>query len=111
LLWILLALVNPFLEEFYWRGLLMDYTSNWPAWVSISFTAIIFAANHAVFGINSEINGGIETLIATFVMGLIWGIVYHKTGSLRWTIAGHFLVDFFSVSTPAFLDLFERQQF
>jgi membrane protease YdiL (CAAX protease family) len=76
--WILLALINPFLEEFYWRGLLMDYTKHWEVWVSVSFNAIIFAANHAVFGINSEINSGIETLIATFVMGLVWGIVYQK---------------------------------
>ncbi|MDP5139711.1 MAG: hypothetical protein NWP83_04490, partial [Spirosomaceae bacterium] len=25
--WVILALVNPFLEEFYWRGLLLDYTA------------------------------------------------------------------------------------
>jgi membrane protease YdiL (CAAX protease family) len=28
--WILLALINPSIEEFYWRGLLLDYTKDWP---------------------------------------------------------------------------------
>ncbi len=109
--WIILALVNPFLEEFYWRGLLLNCTASWPKWRSVLFTATIFSANHAIFGINSEINRGIETLVATFIMGVVWAIVYHKTGSLRWTIAGHFFVDFFSVSSAAFLDLFEKQRF
>ncbi|MDP5122079.1 MAG: CPBP family intramembrane metalloprotease [Spirosomaceae bacterium] len=109
--WVILALVNPFLEEFYWRGLLLDYTASWSKWRSVLFTATIFSASHAVFGINSEINRGIETLVANFIMGVIWAIVYQKTGSLRWTIAGHFFVDFFSVSAPAFLDLFEKQSF
>ncbi|MPS71943.1 MAG: hypothetical protein E2590_02225 [Chryseobacterium sp.] len=27
--WILLALINPWLEEFYWRGLLSDFTKKW----------------------------------------------------------------------------------
>ena len=27
--WILLALINPWIEEFYWRGLLLDHTKNW----------------------------------------------------------------------------------
>ena len=26
--WILIALINPWIEEFYWRGLLIDYTKN-----------------------------------------------------------------------------------
>lgn len=56
-------------------------------------------------------NSGVETLIATSIIGVIWVIVYHKTGSLRWIIVGHFLVNFLTVSSAAFLDLFEKQQF
>jgi hypothetical protein len=40
-------------------------------------------------------------------MGLVWSIAFKKTKSLKWLIFGHFLVDFFSLSAPAFLDLFE----
>lgn len=106
--WILLALINPWIEEFYWRGLLLDYTNDWNKWLPAIFTSLIFAGNHAVFGINSELLNGVEILISTFVMGLIWAVVYQKTNSLRWAIFAHFLVDFFSLSAPSFLDLYAK---
>ncbi len=34
-LWLLLALINPWLEEGYWRGLLMDATDRWPGWLAV----------------------------------------------------------------------------
>ena len=109
--WILIALINPFLEEFYWRGLLLDYLSDQTAWVAILFSSFVFSANHIAFGINSEVVSGADTLASTVVMGLVWGTVYHKTKSLRWTITSHFFVDFFNVSSVAFLDLFEKYAF
>jgi len=105
--WILLALINPWIEEFYWRGLLTDYTKKWNTTLSILFTSSVFSANHAVFGINSELFRGPEILISTFVMGIVWAITYKKTNSLRWVILSHFLVDFLNLSAPAFLDLFK----
>ncbi|MBN1409788.1 MAG: CPBP family intramembrane metalloprotease [Spirochaetales bacterium] len=105
--WILLALINPWLEEFYWRGLLMKYTEKWPAWLSILFTGFVFAGNHAVFGVNSVLNSGPTIIVATLVMGLIWALVYHKTKSLRWVIFAHFLTDFFNMSAASFLDLYK----
>jgi len=106
--WILLALINPWLEEFYWRGLLLDYTKNWSNWIAIIFTSLVFALNHAVFGVYSELNSGITVIISTLIMGIIWGLVYKKTVSLRWIILAHFLVDFFNLSAASFLDLFEK---
>ena len=106
--WILLALINPWLEEFYWRGVLLDYTKNWSNWIAIIFTSLVFALNHAVFGVNSELNSGFTVLISTFIMGIIWGLVYKKTYSLRWIILAHFLVDFFNLSAASFLDLYEK---
>ena len=106
--WILLALINPWLEEFYWRGLLLDYTKNWSNWTAIIFTSFVFALNHAVFGVNSELNSGITVIISTFIMGIIWGLVYKKTDSLRWIILAHFLVDLFNLSAASFLDLYEK---
>lgn len=106
--WILLALINPWIEEFYWRGLLLDYTKEWANWMSILFTSSLFALNHIAFGINSEVNSGIELIIVTFIMGVVWAIVYKKTLSVRWLVFSHFLVDFFNLSVPAFLDLFEK---
>ena len=106
--WILLALINPWLEEFYWRGLLLDATQHWPKWTAIMFTSLLFAVNHAVFGVNSELNSGFTVIISTFIMGTVWALVYLKTNSLRWVILAHFLVDFLSLSAAAFLDLFEK---
>lgn len=106
--WFLLALINPWLEEFYWRGLLFEYTKNWSKWSVILFTSIVFAGNHAVFGVNSVLNSGITVVISTLIMGIIWGLVYHKTNSLRWIIFAHFLVDFFNLSAASFLDLYEK---
>lgn len=106
--WILLALINPWIEEFYWRGLLTDYTKTWPNWVSVLFTSSAFAINHIAFGINSEVNSGIDLIIATFIMGIVWATIYLKTGSLRWAIFSHFLVDFLNLSAAAFLDLFVK---
>ena len=109
--WILLALINPWIEEFYWRGLLFEYTQKWSKWSTILFTSSVFALNHAVFGINSELNSGITVVISTFILGLVWGLVYQKTQSLRWIILAHFMVDFLNLSAASFLDLYEKTGF
>ena len=106
--WIILALMNPWIEEFYWRGLLLDYTNTWSNWASILYTSILFAINHAAFGINSKLNSGLEIVLSTLIMGIVWAIVYKKTKSLRWIIFAHFLVDFLGLSAAAFLDLWEK---
>ena len=106
--WILLALINPWIEEFYWRGLLLEYTKNWANWTAILYTSLVFALSHAVFGVNSELNNGLTVMISTFFMGIIGGLVFKKTNSLRWIIFAHFLVDFFNLSASSFLDLYEK---
>lgn len=105
--WLLIALINPFMEEFYWRGLLLDYTTGLKSWVAIVVTSLLFAANHYVFAINSDLFKGLPVFISTLVMGIIWAIVYKKTKSLRWTILSHFLIDFLNLSVPSFLDLYK----
>lgn len=106
--WILLALINPWLEEFFWRGLLFGYIKNWSNRAAVIFTSLVFALNHSVFGLNSELNSGLTVIVSTFIMGIIWGLVYRKTDSLRWIILAHFLVDFFNLSAASFLDLYEK---
>jgi uncharacterized protein len=108
--WLILALVNPWFEEFYWRGLLQDQTKKWSSWIAIPGCALLFSVNHAAFGVNSNLLAGKEILISTFVMGLIWALIYKKTNSLRWAIASHFLVDVLSLSAPSFLDLYKAMR-
>jgi len=105
--WIVLAIVNPWLEEFYWRGLLLDNTSRWNKWIAILFSSLLFAVNHAVFAIHSELMRGPEVFLSTLAMGIVWAVTYKKTGSLRWILVAHFLVDFFNLSVPSFLDLYQ----
>lgn len=104
--WILIALINPWIEEFYWRGLLITYTKEWSPWQTILFTSTVFSLYHIVFGVNSELNSGYTLLIVTFVLGIVWSTLVKKTRSLKWVIFAHFLVDLLSLSSVAFLDLF-----
>jgi len=106
--WLLIAFINPFLEEFYWRGYLLDYTSNWKNWIAVIVTSFLFSANHFVFAITSDLFKGFAVFISTLIMGIIWAIVYKKTKSLRWTIFAHFLVDILNLSVPSFLDLYKQ---
>ena len=106
--WIIIALINPWIEEFYWRGLLLDYSNSWASWKAVLYSSFLFAINHLAFGVNSEVNSGYDTVIATFIMGIVWGFVYLKTKSLTWTVISHFMVDFFNLSAAAFMDTFDK---
>ncbi len=107
LAWVIFALVNPLLEEGYWRGLLLDRTAGWSGWLSVPYSSFFFAINHPLtFGVHSIANRHPVTMISTFIMGLIWAIVYRRTGSLRWTVLAHFLVDLFNLSVLAFLNVY-----
>ena len=106
LAWLLFALVNPVLEEGYWRGLLLDNTRNWPGWLGVLYSTFFFAINHPLtVGVYSIANRHPAVLVSTFVMGLAWAVVYRKTHSLRWTIFAHMLTDLLNLSVLAFLNI------
>jgi uncharacterized protein len=44
-------------------------------------------------------------LINTFVVGVVFSIIYLKTKSLRWLIVGHALADLLGLSVAVFLNL------
>jgi membrane protease YdiL (CAAX protease family) len=107
LAWLIFALINAPLEEGYWRGLLLDKATGWPGWLSVLYSSFFFAINHPLtFGVFSIANRHPITAISTFIMGLAWAIAYRKTGSLRWTVIAHILVDLFNLSILAFLNLY-----
>lgn len=106
LAWLLFALINPLLEEGYWRGLLLDNTKNWPGWLGVLYSAFFFAIHHPLtVGVYSIANRHPAVLISTFIMGLVWAVVYRKTHSLRWTIFAHVMVDLLNLSVLAFLNI------
>ena len=107
LLWLLFALINPPLEEGYWRGLLLDTTTSWPGWLAVLYSSFFFAINHPLtLGVYSIANRHPVVLLSTFVMGVVWAVTYRKTRSLRWVIFAHFLTDLFNLSVLAFMNIY-----
>jgi membrane protease YdiL (CAAX protease family) len=107
LLWLVFAAINPFLEEGFWRGLVLERTSAWPEWLSIGVSSALFAANHPLsYGVVSLANAHPATLVSTFVMGVGWSVVFRRSGSLRWPIAAHAVTDLCNLSVLAFMNLY-----
>ena len=103
--------INPVVEEFYWRGVVLDSTTGWPRWLSVAYAVTGFALHHLWLGVLTVAGRHPSALIGPVVMGLIWAVSYLKTRSLRWSIAGHFLVNVFSLSVPVFLNLYTPPSF
>jgi|GEM_PF-4494238 len=88
----IICLVNPFMEEIYWRGL-VSKISNVPL-LSFLFSSITFAASHSlVFGVNSPGVAGLVGFAGAFFIGALFWICYYKTKSLRGCVLNHFLID------------------
>ena len=107
LLWLAFAAINPFFEEGYWRGVLLDRTSSWPGWASVLFASSLFALNHPLsFGVVSLANAHPATLVTTFIMGIGWAVVYRRTGSLRWPILAHVVTDLCNLAVLAMMNIY-----
>jgi uncharacterized protein len=103
--WLVVAMIDPWLEEGYWRGLLMDSAMGWPGWLIVAYTTLWFGLSHPLLlGVNVKTLSGFPGFIGTVFTGVIWSTVYLKTHSLRWPILGHFVADLLSVSVIVFLN-------
>lgn len=96
--WLLFPPINSLFEEGYWRGLLLDAGRKWPGWAIILYASLLFSLNHLSLGAFVETYRGWFPLVSPFMAGLILGIVYWKTGSLRWTVVFHTLVNWLSLA-------------
>jgi membrane protease YdiL (CAAX protease family) len=84
------AAVNGLCEEILWRGL---YVSLFPDnfWLAIIFPSIGFALWHLVpLQVFSEGNKT-TFVLSTFFLGLAYGLIAYKTGSITWTALSHSL--------------------
>jgi membrane protease YdiL (CAAX protease family) len=103
--WLAIAIIDPWLEEGYWRGLLMDSATGWTGWLSILYTTFWFGLSHPLLlGVNVKVLAGLPGFLGTVFTGAIWSTVYWKTRSLRRPILSHFVVDLLSVSVIVFLN-------
>lgn len=104
--WLVFALVNPWFEESYWRGLLMDTTAAWGRWAAWLYPAACFALSHPlVWGVHSLPLRKPEALAALFFVGLVWGLAYQRSGSLRACTLGHMLANLLGLSPLVLLNL------
>jgi membrane protease YdiL (CAAX protease family) len=101
---IFVCLVNPWLEELYWRGLAYQLFKEKPA-ISFVLSALAFGLSHPlIFGINSPGIAGIPGFIGPFIIGAVWWFCLRKTVSLRGAIITHFLIDFAGVAAYVLAD-------
>jgi membrane protease YdiL (CAAX protease family) len=114
LLWLIFAPVNGACEELYWRGLLLDQTAGMSRWIIVAYASIAFVANHplmlGVFAKAMAVNvSGPGRLIpfAAIVLfqGLVWSILFLRTGSLRLSIVSHALTDLGTLSIFSFMNM------
>ncbi len=103
---LLFVLINPCLEEGYWRGLLIDAAASWPRWLAILYSAGLSAINHLWLMVVVVAARNPAVSAYQFVLGLLMGAVYVETQSLRWPIVAHLLTNLFSLSVAMFLNLY-----
>ncbi len=101
---ILYALVNGTMEEVLWRG---AYTTAFPdSWLwAYIYPSIWFGLWHLSPQViyPSEMPGGaIAFALMSISLGLVWGWVAKTTGSIRWTVAAHILLNFAGLAGRSF---------
>ena len=105
-LWLGFGLINPWFEETYWRGALIDATSRWAPGLGVAYSTVWFAVSHPlIWGVHSVALRNPAALAGLGVAGTVWGVAYYRTGSLRWTIAGHSLSNLLGLSVPVRLNV------
>ena len=78
----------PIMEELTFRGLIQrGLRKNLPAWAAIGVTSVFFGLWHRNTG----------QFVYTLLFALLMGVVYERTGKLRYTVLAHFLSNLFAV--------------
>lgn len=94
---ICLAVIPAIFEELLFRKMLINYTRKIGTGFAIIASSLIFALVHLNMG----------QAIFAFVLGLIFAIIYTKTGSIKTTMMIHFLNNGFAALTVIFQDNLE----
>lgn len=100
-LWLFLGnLVNSAMEEGFFRGVMLGHLRRrYSPWRAILFQALFFAIWHLNWPIKHWMNGeatlgeaGFEAaalLLSTFISGVLYGYLYHRTGNLWGAFVAH----------------------
>lgn len=91
------SLIHSLLEEYYWRWFVFGQLKQWtPVGAAAVISGLGFMAHHILvlgkyFGFASPATYALAACIA--VGGIIWALLYHRTGSLIGPWLSHMLVD------------------
>ncbi|GKV56085.1 hypothetical protein NCCP2222_20320 [Sporosarcina sp. NCCP-2222] len=108
ILWLAFAIINPWFEEYYWRGILLDSTLKvMPKWLGIGYSTIFFVASHPLmWGVFSIANRSSHVVIFLSIIGVVWSLMYLRSKSLRWVIVSHCIVDIGIITVLVFLNIY-----
>lgn len=81
---IVLAIIAPIVEEFIFRKWLIDRMHIYGGRVAVVTTALMFGLFH----------GNFSQFFYAFLLGLVFGYVYYKSGNVLYTILMHMIVNF-----------------
>ena len=90
LLLLLLAVIGPFMEELLFRKVLIDRMRGYGERLAVLTSAIMFGLMH----------GKLVQCIYAFLVGLLFGYVYLRSGSIWWSFGLHFTMNTFSGVLP-----------
>lgn len=85
------CVVAPVLEEILFRGLIIHGLKRFGDGMAIFGSALIFALFH----------GNLSQFFYTFAIGCIFGYIYLKTGTVKYSIYLHMLMNFFGGILPS----------
>ena len=104
---ILFILVNPWLEEFYWRGILIDETQKWSPWMANLYSTLLFTLYHTSYAWHAELFRGIPFYAFILLSSAIMVMSYQRTKSLWWGLICHILTNTFTLSIAVFFNMIE----
>jgi membrane protease YdiL (CAAX protease family) len=98
---VMFVMINPWFEEGFWRGLLLDAASIWPTWLGALYSGVMFSISYPlVWGNFIPASKSPGLIITSFLAGFLWALIYQRTGSLRWVLVGHILFNALSFAAP-----------
>jgi hypothetical protein len=104
--WLFVAMVNPFFEEIFWRGYMLEHEAKMPFWIKSTYASLLFTLSHVfIWGIFSTAMLTKELIVSVFIMGLAWSLIYRKSKSIVLPYFSHMLVDIFNLSVLAMMNL------
>ncbi|RNF38999.1 CPBP family intramembrane glutamic endopeptidase [Planococcus salinus] len=92
---LVLMILNPVLEEFYWRGYMFDkLRKERGAGYTIVMTALFYTLYHILSVIHLFQEGyAMVAVLPVLIAGLFWGYIREKTAAISATVIGHGLAD------------------